>query len=165
MKFTLAAPGPQPPVMGDPLATVHAALEAADCDPSKFGAVSVRARCPACGEHNRYKLLVSRGDRAPLRITCFAGCPWDRVLDALGLEPGIALNDSERDMLAHWELCEAESIRHARAAVAAAAEWVERLGRGEAVGPSPSGPLRLAARLTDDAARRVRGVTPVRWGR
>lgn len=155
--------------VGDPLDLVETALDARGLRPHRMrrkGAEGLRAICPACGERNPTKLLVTRGDRAPLTIHCFAGCEWSRVLDALGLPWEVALAGEEQTIWRRWHTREGETLAHCRRAVREAERWVQALERGAAEGPSPAGPLRLAAELVDlEAGRRGLGVPPARWTR
>lgn len=141
---------------GDPLVLMHTSLEARCCEPTPIAKDRFRAICPVCGTANRSKLSVARGRHAPLVVRCFAGCEWGDVLDAVGMPWEAALGEGERVVWRRWHARDREAIRQCLDALGAAARWVKDLERG-AEGPSPAGPLLLAARLVDDEARR-RGI-------
>jgi hypothetical protein len=66
--------------MQDPYDLVVAALEATGRTLDRYG----MTRCPAHAD-SEPSLRVSRGDRHPVVLHCFAGCPIEHVLTALGL--------------------------------------------------------------------------------
>lgn len=141
--------------LGDPLDLIHDSLESRGCGPHRTGKNGLRAICPACGETNRSKLSVKRGVSVPLVIHCFGGCDWQQVLDATGLPYTVALGEQDAEVFRRVVVRDAETLRHLRAAVEHCRLLVRKLETGEPVDWTDGGPLRLAARLVDDAARRT----------
>ena len=75
------------------------------------------ARCP---HHNdrRPSLAITKGDRVPILLHCFAGCDPDQVVGALGLELSDLMperdpnfNDGERARLAMMPFTAEQAIR------------------------------------------------------
>lgn len=67
-------------------------LDAAGCDPKPKGARRWLSRCPA-HEDSTPSLRVSQGDRVDVVVTCFAGCTFTDVIEALGLRCDASRSD------------------------------------------------------------------------
>jgi hypothetical protein len=76
----------------DPFETIREALDAAGCAPS--GEYVIRARCPAHDSRSCNSLKVSRGDRWPIVMRCYAECATGDILKALDLPWRVLLDAS-----------------------------------------------------------------------
>lgn len=66
------------------LEDVHRALEAHGCDPKQLVGTSFTSKCPAHDDSSP-SLSVGTGHTG-IVIKCFAGCPTDSILNAIGLD-------------------------------------------------------------------------------
>ncbi|KAB2922653.1 MAG: DUF3631 domain-containing protein [Candidatus Contendobacter sp.] len=71
------------------LADVVAALDRANCQPTRTGNDTYTARCPvheADGGGHKPSLSVARGDKVDVVLNCHAGCSHVAIMAALGIE-------------------------------------------------------------------------------
>lgn len=129
------------------------ALDQKGCAPT-WGDDRFRAICPACGNSNRTKLLVTRGRKLPVLVTCFAGCDWRDVLMALGLSANFAMPPSADafNKPQRWILSEPETHSFALASLRSAQAWIDGL-RGGARASSVHGTLALASEMIRSEAK------------
>ena len=122
---------------GDPVERVLERLEGVKQENGHY-----RALCPAHDDHDP-SLIASRGDDGRVLLKCFAGCPTERVVEALGLETRdlfVRNGPNGHGPSASWQ------IRDAAGAVQAIHDRYDKPGRKECKWRLPDGTHGLKGR-------------------
>ena len=73
------------PRVGSPVMSVDVVL--ARLDRVRGRGPRWRAICPSCGGKNTSKFVITESDDGVVLVKCFAGCTFEQIIEALGVDP------------------------------------------------------------------------------